>query len=310
MMNLLAIKEKITSFIQEYEVVLKPVSKFLFALLLLIEYNSLFPYSDTISKFMVVVLISFICAFFPIGFMCFVVALCVTYQLVYCSIEVAIVFAVVSFVFYLLYVRLSPGRAWVILLVPVLMIKIPYAVPLLIGVSVGVSGLIPAMFGAIVYFFSIHAKEVFALVSSNDEESSVQAYQYILDRMFSDKLMFLYIVLFAVVILSVSFIRSRSFEHSWYIAIGTGVIIDLVVTLVLALIMDQNITALSTLVGSLIGGVGAMIFQFFRCVVDYSRIEQVQFEDDDYYYYVKAVPKINVTEKKVKVKKINTRKEK
>ena len=39
--------------------------------------------------------------------------------------------------------------------------------------------------------------------------------------------------------------------------------------------------------------------------LDYARTEKVQFEDDDYYYYVKAVPKITVTAKKVKVKKIN-----
>ena len=36
--------------------------------------------------------------------------------------------------------------------------------------------------------------------------------------------------------------------------------------------------------------------------VDYSRTENVQFEDDEYYYYVKAVPKVGVQmpEKQVK----------
>lgn len=308
-MSLLAIKERITSFIQENEIVLKPVSKFFFALLVLIEYNSLFQYTDTISKFAVVVLISFICAFFPMGFMCFVTGLVVVYQLIFCSVETAVVFVVLAFIFYLLYMRLSPGRAWVIMLVPILMIKLPYAVPLIVGVTVGVSGLIPSVFGVIIYFFSIHAKEVFALVSSNDDESSVQAYQYILDSIFKDKLMLVYIIAFAVVILIIAFVRSRAFHHAWYVAIGVGVITDLVITLILALVLDQNITAIAVLIGSLLGGAIAVLIQFFRCVVDYSRIEQVQFEDDDYYYYVKAVPKITVTAKKVKVKKINERKE-
>ena len=31
------------------------------------------------------------------------------------------------------------------------------------------------------------------------------------------------------------------------------------------------------------------LVQFFCFMVDYTRIENVQFEDDDYYYYVKAV---------------------
>ena len=31
--------------------------------------------------------------------------------------------------------------------------------------------------------------------------------------------------------------------------------------------------------------------------VDFRRTEYVQYEDDEYYYYVKAVPKIKVTQK-------------
>ena len=44
--------------------------------------------------------------------------------------------------------------------------------------------------------------------------------------------------------------------------------------------------------------------------VDYSRTEYVQYEDDEYYYYVKAVPKINIVNAEVKVKQINARKTK
>ena len=48
-------------------------------------------------------------------------------------------------------------------------------------------------------------------------------------------------------------------------------------------------------------------FLFFN--VDYTRTEKVQFEDDEYYYYVKAVPKISVAAPDKKVKKINTKRE-
>ena len=44
--------------------------------------------------------------------------------------------------------------------------------------------------------------------------------------------------------------------------------------------------------------------------VDFRRTEYVQYEDDEYYYYVKAVPKINVAGEDVKVKQINARKTK
>lgn len=44
----------------------------------------------------------------------------------------------------------------------------------------------------------------------------------------------------------------------------------------------------------------------FRFNLDYSRTEKVQFEDDEYYYYVKAVPKMTVATPEKKVKKITT----
>ena len=48
-----------------------------------------------------------------------------------------------------------------------------------------------------------------------------------------------------------------------------------------------------------------VIVQFFKTVVDYSRVENTQFEDDEYYYYVKAVPKIVMAKQQKSVRKIN-----
>ena len=52
----------------------------------------------------------------------------------------------------------------------------------------------------------------------------------------------------------------------------------------------------------------AIVIQFFRRALDYTAVENVQFEDDDYYYYVKAVPKINVSMPQMRVKRINAQK--
>ena len=48
------------------------------------------------------------------------------------------------------------------------------------------------------------------------------------------------------------------------------------------------------------------LIEFFRFCVDYSRTEKVQFEDDEYYYYVKAVPKMTVSMSTKTVKRINS----
>jgi len=52
----------------------------------------------------------------------------------------------------------------------------------------------------------------------------------------------------------------------------------------------------------------AVILDVFILSVDYQRTEYTQFEDDDYYYYVKAVPKIKLQASDVQVKHINVNK--
>ena len=52
-----------------------------------------------------------------------------------------------------------------------------------------------------------------------------------------------------------------------------------------------------------------MILELFFFSVDYSRSENLQYEDDEYYYYVKAVPKIVVSTPEKTVKRINERQE-
>ena len=45
-------------------------------------------------------------------------------------------------------------------------------------------------------------------------------------------------------------------------------------------------------IGTLISVFIAVCVKFFLFQVDYARSMSVQFEDGDYYYYVKAIPKI------------------
>ena len=65
----------------------------------------------------------------------------------------------------------------------------------------------------------------------------------------------------------------------------------------------QGMSIAMVIAGSVIGGLIAALAQFMGCTLDYAQKEYLQFEDDDYYYYVKAVPKIHVTKEERKVKR-------
>ena len=83
---------------------------------------------------------------------------------------------------------------------------------------------------------------------------------------------------------------------------------QLVVIFIGDITMDVSVPVSELIIGVVVSLILSGIYTFFVFAVDYSRTEYVQFEDDDYYYYVKAVPKMTVSTPDVKVQKINARK--
>ena len=118
-----------------------------------------------------------------------------------------------------------------------------------------------------------------------------------------DKELILYIFVFALVTVVTYIISHLSFDFSWYVGVGAGAVAMIVGLLFGGGVMGVSVSIVGVLFGTLISAVLVCIFQFFRCTVDYSRKEYTQFEDDDYYYYVKAIPKVVVAPREKSVKK-------
>ena len=185
------------------------------------------------------------------------------------------------------------------------MLKLHYMIPIVIRIFVGPVGIVPMIFGVIFYYFAVHVNELVALLATASEENSIQGFSYVINAMLSDKAMLLTILVFVLVIAVTYIIYRQSFEYSWLIAIGTGTILGIILFLVGGIVLEADVNVLVIFLGSIGGAVIALIAQFFKGVLDYSRTETVQFEDDEYYYYVKAVPKVKVSEQNVKVQKIS-----
>ena len=73
--------------------------------------------------------------------------------------------------------------------------------------------------------------------------------------------------------------------------------------------MNVHIPYSTMIIGGAVAIITGLILEFLFFSVNYSRTERMQFEDDEYYYYVKAVPKIIVSAPEVSVKHINERQE-
>ena len=85
---------------------------------------------------------------------------------------------------------------------------------------------------------------------------------------------------------------------------AAGAFVNVMVILIGDLMFDTNVSIFGVIVGTVISFLITGILQFFVFHVDYSRTEKVQFEDDEYYYYVKAVPKVTLARPEKKIKQI------
>ena len=98
-----------------------------------------------------------------------------------------------------------------------------------------------------------------------------------------------------------------SVDYAWEIAIVAGALGNINVMAYGYIIIDVQLSYVSLIVGSIVAVILALILKFFVFSVDYTRTEYLQFEDDKYYYYVKAVPKASVAIPEKTVKRINER---
>ena len=66
-----------------------------------------------------------------------------------------------------------------------------------------------------------------------------------------------------------------------------------------------SISVFSLIIYTVVAVLVGIILEFFVFGGDYTRTERLEYEDDDYYYYVKAVPKALVATSERSIKKIN-----
>jgi uncharacterized membrane protein YraQ (UPF0718 family) len=84
-------------------------------------------------------------------------------------------------------------------------------------------------------------------------------------------------------------------------------LVALVVAYLVLGLPEKIIWLVLSTVAAIFAGV---VIQFIFMNLDYARTENVQFEDDEYYYYVKAVPKAVVSGTNKQVKRFSGKDEK
>jgi len=309
MTNLLVLREYLKGIYGKYEIYISPVGKFLLSFITLLLINGKLGYMSQINRITVVLVAGLLCSFLPMNFMILVAAFFIVLHLYAFSLECAIVVLALFLVMFLLYFRFSPRDAALVLLTPVCCsMHIPFVMPLSAGLVGTPASAVSVGCGVIVYSILGYIAESASTLNSMGDENAMQRYRYIVDGLLNNKTMLVMVFAFAVTVLVVYLIRRMSVNHAWTIAMAAGTLIAIAILLVGDLTWDTNIAIFPTIIGAMVSIALVKILQFFVFNVDYSRTEYVQFEDDEYYYYVKAIPKMMVAKPAKTVKKITAQK--
>lgn len=308
MKALLEMKQHLKIFYSKYDIYLIPAIKFLFAFSAFLMINGQIGFLEKLASPAVSLLLALLCSFLPVNMTAVLCALLICAHAFTLSLEVFAMAAGLLFIMYGIYFRVSPDYGYVLILTPLaFFLKIPYVLPLVLGLVGGPVCAVPVAFGTVIYNLMYYMKNNTTMLSSSDTEQMASRLTYLVENVLNNKSVILSVLVFAVTLMIVYVIHRMSVDYAWYFAIGTGAVANVVLFLIGALVMKVDVPISPLIAGTVISMLIALAVEFFVFSVDYSRTEYTQFEDDEYYYYVKAVPKMSIAIPEKKVKKINSR---
>ncbi len=307
MSSLLEMRENLRNFYSRNEVYLLPLLKCVLALTTLMVLNMNLGYMSKINNPILILLIGLMCSFLPMNLLVIIAAVFVLLHCYAVSLECAIVVGSIFLLLFLLYYRFSPKDTLIVVFLPLCFgLKIPFVLPLAVGLLCGPASVVSVACGVVVYYVIHYMKESASMIMSLDADSTVSKFRYVLDGLLDNKAMVVVLISFCVTTIIVYIIRRLSVDHAWTIAMFVGAVTNVVILLVGDLMYETGISVLSLILGTIVALAVAKVIEFFAFNVDYTRTEYVQFEDDEYYYYVKAIPKNTVARSKHTVKKITS----
>lgn len=304
MTALLEIKERIRGFCSKYEVYLVPVIKSILAFITFFMIRSRLGYMTRLNSMTLVIVLALACALLPVNMIVVIAALLVLLHLFSLSLAACLICFLVMLVLFLLYFRYSPKKGFYAVLTPLAFIfQVPYVMPLVIGLldENPISVLAMVSGGIVYYLVSGIVANASAIAEMTEDDSILTKFSDVLKQFVNNREMIAMLAILVLTALIVWFIRRLAVDHAWTIAISTGCLLQFVLRFICDMQLKLPGSTLSIFGGVAASAVVGLVLQFFFFNLDYTRTERVQFEDDEYYYYVKAVPKIYVanTEKKV-----------
>ena len=284
-------REKLQILYGRYEIYIRPAVKFLCALALFFEISRLTGGSSLLENPGVMLILSLLCMVISKNAILYVTAIYTALLLYPVSMEYCVVFAFSMLVILLLYMQFSPENAYLIgLSLLACGLHLGPVPAVLAGLFLGPVAMVPVACGTFLYY-TLSGIAPYLAASQTEAGSMIDRFRIVIESVFYNKAMFLAVAASALAVLAVFLLRKLKIRYVWILSVIGGLLLDFLIRVAGALILKTQASFVSALISLVISLLICVVVLIFTRDFDYQRTEIVQFEDDDYYYYVKAIPK-------------------
>lgn len=302
----LELKEKLKAIYAEYGTYILPAAKFLLALAVFLSINRTLDYVPVLGNIFIVLILSLICAIIPLNGMVFFAMVLILLQCTGVHILAAAFGAVLFLTLWVLYLRLASGEALALVLTPLAFaLNIPAAVPIAFGLVGGPVSALSVACGLVVYYFMNLIQERIAVLAAGEDLNMLDLVTALAEGIFQNEELLVAIICCTVTLLVVNLIRSLEADYAWEVSVIAGGIAYLVIQLAGALFLEVPVSIPVLVIGTIGACLICYVLQLFVFGGDYSRSKMFRFQDDEYYYYVKAIPKMAVANRERMIKNIS-----
>lgn len=305
---LFEIRERLRTVYQRFSTYFDLLVRIVFGIVVFRVIGKAIGFDARVSQKTICMLLGAVSAFLPAAVMTLLAVAVVLIDVYAVSSILALFVGLVFLILYFLLLRYTPGKSYIAVCAAVFMYwGIPYVLPMLFGITVGPSGIVALACGIIAYYTLHTVKLVYTSSDASNPDEALQVYKNVANSFVKNKDMYMIVVVCAVVMFLVYFLRTRKFNYCGEAACAGGIFVSIILFLSSCVMLDVDLDISKIIIFSLLGGIISYVVRFMKLALDYSAVENVQFEDDDYYYYVKAVPKIKITGKVNRIKKITSK---
>lgn len=303
MTALLELRQKVSEIYGRYEAYVRICTKILFAFLIFYLIHRQLSNSMQVRDWMEIVVVTLVGTVIPISAFSVLFAGFVIAHMMMISVEAGVV-ATAFFVFLLLtYFILKPKQSVLVAMMCLSgMLHLSGAAAIPIGLLCGPVAVIPAAAGTFIYGMILTLRQNSSVLEPTAIRlSSMEKLSYFVQAIGKNERVLLLIAALVTTIVVVYLIRRFPYSYAWAIAIAAGAACYVLIILVGNVAFGVNVNLIYLSISVILGVLLSVGIHVFRFLLDGAHTEFLEYEDENYVYFVRAIPKYSVsrTDKKV-----------